>query len=176
MPSDRSTAAQLAAIRRFSAEHPQSVLFDEPGGVLLDVYSGKALPLEGQTVEEVELKTNLETGKPYLLIRRSDGRQLALAEVGIAFAPDPRNTGPLQELPPAVCFRDFDTLLQRVKHQLYGHSDRPLGQDVVRLLTTCIAILDGARAQGFEVGREERELERHLSELEKRFPGTPTIP
>jgi hypothetical protein len=34
----------------------------------------------------------------------------------------------------------------------------------------CIAILDGARAAGFEVGREEAELEALLRELEKRAP------
>jgi len=32
----------------------------------------------------------------------------------------------------------------------------------------CIAILDGARAVGFEVGDLEGELEKSLNELEKR--------
>jgi hypothetical protein len=36
----------------------------------------------------------------------------------------------------------------------------------------CIAILDGARDQGFDVEREEKEVELHLSELEKRTSGS----
>jgi hypothetical protein len=151
-------------------------LFDQAAATLLDVYSGKTVALEPGTLSQVEQRTNVETGKPYLVIHRTEGRQLALTEVGIAFAPDTRNSGPLEELSPAVCFRDYQTLLERFKHQLYGHSDREPTRETIRLLTMCIAILDGARAQGIDVGREEKELEGHLSELEKRSGGAPTIP
>jgi hypothetical protein len=41
---------------------------------------------------------------------------------------------------------------------------------------SCLAILDGARRLGFDVGREEKELERHLTELEKRSAPPSRIP
>jgi hypothetical protein len=58
--------------------------------------------------------------------------------------------------------------LQRLKHELYGHPDEPPTKGAARLVMMCLAILDGARAAGFEVGREEQELEVHLRELEQR--------
>jgi hypothetical protein len=163
-----SRAAQLSMIRSFCAATGTSILFDEQNAALMDVYSAKTLPLDPQNLVHVEEQVDKETGQPYLRLLYGNSRQLALAGVGIAFAPDFRNTGPLSELPQAVCFRDFHTLLDRFKHELYGHGERPASRDVLRLLMMCIAILDGAREQGFDVGREERELERHLSELEKR--------
>lgn len=163
-----SRAAQLSMIRSFCAASGSAILFDEQNAALMDVYSAKALPLDPQNLVQVEEQLDRETGQPYLRLLYGNSRQLALAGVGIAFAPDFRNTGPLSELPQAVCFRDFHTLLDRFKHQLYGHGERPPSRDAIRLLMMCIAILDGAREQGFDVGREERDLERQLSELEKR--------
>jgi hypothetical protein len=58
----------------------------------------------------------------------------------------------------------------RIEHELYEHLDRPPTRETLRILMMCIAILDGARAVGFEVGREEKRLEQHLAELEKRAP------
>ena len=46
---------------------------------------------------------------------------------------------------------------------------RELGMSLA-LLLMCIAILDGARAAGFDIGSDEREIEVHLAELEKRAP------
>ncbi len=82
----------------------------------------------------------------------------------------------LDEIPAVVCFRDYATLLGRLKHELFGHSDRELTQATTALLMTCLAILDGARRMGFEVGREERELEAYLGELEKRATAPPRSP
>ncbi len=163
-----SRAAQLSMIRSFCAARGSAIMFDEQNAALMDVYSAKTLPLDPQNLVQVEEQIDKETGQPYLRLFYGDSRQLALAGVGIAFAPDFRNTGPLSELPQAVCFRDFHTLLDRFKHQLYGHREQPPSRDAIRLLMMCIAILDGAREQGFDVGREERELEPQLSELEKR--------
>lgn len=175
--AEHTRTQHLASIRRFCAQHPQALLFDEPGEVILDVYSSKTLPLDVPKLASVEERANLkESGRPYLVLQYEGGRQLALADVGIAFAPDVRNTGPLGELPDVVCFRDLATLLVRLKHDLYGHPDREPTRDTLRLLLTCVALLDGARNQGFDVGKEERELEIHLAELEKRAPRVPTSP
>jgi hypothetical protein len=164
---------QLAKIRSYCEKPPRAVLFDEPAGALYDVFSGKTLPLAAPDLASAEEAQDRQTHAPYLRLAYGDGRQLALTQAGIAFAPRFENTGPLQDLPEAVCFRDYQSLLDRLKHELYGHPDVPPTKGVLDLLLMCIAILDGGRAQGFEVGREERELEVHLKELEKRAPSRP---
>lgn len=173
---DAARAARLSLIKSFCAGHPHAVLFDEPAKAVMDVHSAKTLPLEIEKLTAVEERTNQQTGRPYLVLQREDGRQFALAEVGIAFAPDTRNTGPVTDLPDVVCLRDYMTVLDRLKHELYGHPDREPNRGTLQLMLMCIAILDGARAQGLDVGREEGELEHHLAELEKRAPRPPTIP
>jgi hypothetical protein len=168
------TSAKLAAIRAYCQAHPQAVLYDEPGEALFDTFGVKTLILRGSDLESVESLADQQTKAPYLRLTLADGRQLALTEAGIAFAPDFTNSGPLTDLPDAVCFRDYRGLLERLKHDLYGHADAPPTRATVKLLMMCIAILDGARKAGFEVGREERELETHLVELEKRAPTPPS--
>ena len=157
----------LSLIEAFSARPGTSVLFDRESATLLDVYSSKTVSIDPPQLVRVEERVDAQTGQPYLRLDRASG-QLAITASGIAFTPDFRNSGPLPELPDAVCFRDFRSLLERFKHQVYAHPERPAGRDAAQLLMMCIAILDGARAQGFDVGTEEKELEWHLSELEKR--------
>ena len=173
---ESARAGQLQTIRDFCAKNPAAVLFDEPGEMLLDVFSSKTLPLSLKSLVSVQQRSKRNSGEPYLVLAYDDGRELALADVGVAFAPDTRNTGPLEDLPDVACFRDYATLRDRLKHELFGHPDREPTRGTVLLLMTCVAILDGARAQGFEVGREEKELESELEELEKRAPPRPTIP
>jgi len=157
----------LNRIEAFCARPGTAVLFDRHSATLLDVYSSKAVAIESQQLVRVEERMDAQSGQPYLRLDGESG-QLAITAAGIAFAPDFQNSGPFPELPQAVCFRDFRSLLERFKHQVYGHPERAPGRDPVQLLMMCIAILDGARAQGFDVGTEEKELEWHLSELEKR--------
>jgi len=155
-------------IRAHCSRPGSAVLFDEPGGLLLDVPTGKSLALGAAGLERVEEKKNAETGAAYLVLYYGDGRQLALTDAGVAFAPDFRNVGAIAELPQAVCLSDFHTLLGRVRHELHGHPDRAPSREVPSLLMSCIAILDGARAAGFDIGREEREAEHELEALERR--------
>lgn len=163
-------ATQLQLIREWCAGPRSPVLFDEPSAQLFDVFAAKTLALDAGALSVVERRTNRETQRPYLLLVYDDGRQLALTDAGIAFAPRFDNSGPLTDLPEAVCFRDFIELLNRLKHELYGHGDRAPTRDTVKLLMMSIAIVDGARAQRFDVSREEKELEAQLIELEKRAP------
>ena len=163
---ENSTAALLARVEAFCARLGTAVLFDRQSATLLDIYSSKAVSIDPQQLVRVEERVDPQTGQPYLRMDQGSG-QLAITAAGIAFAPDFRNSGSLPELPQAVCFRDFRSLLERFKHQVYGHPERPADRDAVELLMMCIAILDGARAQGIDVGSEEKELEWHLSELEK---------
>jgi hypothetical protein len=78
------------------------------------------------------------------------------------------NTGPLKDLPPVVCLRDFFTLKQRIDHYLFEHRDEAPTREALDLVMICIATLDGARAVGFDVGDLEGELEKSLTEIERR--------
>jgi hypothetical protein len=98
-----------------------------------------------------------------------NGTQIALVDPGgVAFAPSAVNSGPVENLPPVVCLRDYFTLKQRVDHYLYDHPDDPPPRECLNLIMICIAILDGARAVGFDVGDLEGELEKSLNEVERR--------
>lgn len=168
-PRDR--ASLRAIVERVAREHPTSVLYDDGESTLLDVFSGKALRLAWSDVAAVEERTDAGTRRPYLALRRGDGTEIALADPGIAFAPLTRSTGPLEGLPPAVCFRDLSSAEERLGHFLRDHPEEPPERAHVSLFLFCLAVVDGARAAGFDVSAEERRLERLLSELESRRRG-----
>jgi len=161
-PEDRSL------LQAFCGRPSPAVLFDETAPSLMDVFSAKELPLRPGALVAVESRQAKDTGAAYLALRYDDGRELALTDAGIAFAPSFKHTGELPGLPAAFCFRDYRALLDAFKHMLYGHPDTPPTRDTAVLLMTCIAVLDGAREAGFDIGREEPELEAHLAELERR--------
>ena len=135
----------------------------------MDVTSGKTTRLPWQELKAFEEKIHQETKDSYLVLLFENGTQVALVDPGgIAFAPSTENTGPLPDLPPVVCLKDFFTLKGRVDHYLYDHRDEPPPKEVLDLVMICIATLDGARAVGFEVGDLESELEKSLKEIERR--------
>lgn len=149
--------------------HPQAALYDGESAALLDVFSGKSVRVPWRELHAFEEKIHPETKDAYLVLRFEDGRQIALADPGgVAFAPSTVNTGPLGDLPPVVCLRDFATLKQRIDHYLFEHRDDAPPKECLALVMVSIAILDGARAAGFGVGDLEGELEKSLRELEKR--------
>jgi hypothetical protein len=173
---ETTRAARVALIRDHCQKPLHAVLFDEPGGTLFDVTAAKTLPLRASELQAVEPRTDRQTGAPYLLLVYEDGRQLALTQAGIGFEPSFVNTGPLEDLPPVTCWRDYQGLLDRLKHDLYGHPDQAPTRATVVLMMMCLAIIDGGRAAGFDVSREEREAEKHLQELEKRAAPPPAPP
>jgi hypothetical protein len=159
-------------IRQWAERHNQAVLFNDESGApftLLDVASGKNLKLSWRELAAFEEKTHPETGDRYLVLLFDNSQQIALVDPGgVAFAPSTENTGPVQDLPPVVCLRDFVTLKQRIDHYLYDHPDEPPPRECLDLIMICIATLDGARNVGFDVGDLEGELEKSLNELERR--------
>jgi hypothetical protein len=161
-------AAQRALVERYARERSGSVLLDPAGPVLLDVFSGKRLPLDLASVAGVEERTDAETGRPYLAISLGGEREVAIADQGLVFPPVTAATGPLEGLPRAVCFRDLAAAEARLTHFLLGHPDEPPDRAHVALFLFCLATVDGARAAGFDVSAEERRLERVLNELEAR--------
>jgi hypothetical protein len=164
-------AAQRALVERFARERPASVLYDAPSSTLLDVFSGKALPLDWARVASLEERVDRDSRRTYLAIRRDDGVEVALADAGLAFPPVTASTGPLEGLPAAVCFRDLAGAEGRLTHFLLDHPGEPPERAHVALFLFCLAVVDGARAAGFDVAAEERRLERLLNELEARRSG-----
>jgi hypothetical protein len=158
-----------AKLNDWLERHRHVVLYDEQSSTLLDVASGKKVSLPWRNLKAYEEKIHPETGGAYFVLLFEDGNQIALVDPGgVAFPPVDANTGPVRDLPPVVCLKDFYTLKQRVDHYLYGHRDEPPPRECLDLVMICIAILDGARRIGFDVGDLEAELERSLAEAEKR--------
>jgi hypothetical protein len=156
-------------IAQWVERHPQAALYDAESATLLDVASGKSILFPWREFQAFEEKVHPETKDTYLVFLFEDGRQIALVDPGgVAFAPSAANTGPLKDLPPVVCLRDFLTLKQRVDHHLYAHPDEAPPREALDAVMLCIAILDGARAMGFDIGDLEGDLEKSLNELERR--------
>ena len=164
-----NVAEARSKVRQWSELHSTVVLYDDDAAVLLDIASGKSLRLSWVDLTGFEEKIHPETGKPYLILMFEQAYQIALVDPGgVAFAPSTTNSGPVQNLPTVVCLKDFLTLKQRIDHYLYEHPSEAPPRESLDLVMICIAILDGARAVGFEVGDLEGELEKSLSDLEKR--------
>ncbi len=168
-PADR--AGQRALLERSVRVRPGSVLYDAPTSTLLDVGSGKTLPLDWARVAAVEERVDAETRRPYCALRLDTGVEIAVADQGRAFAPVTAGTGPLDGVPRAVCFRDLAAAEGRLEHFLVDHPDERPERAHVDLFLLCLAIVDGARAAGFDVSADERHLERILGELEARRRG-----
>ena len=158
-----------AKVRDWAEKHRHAVLYDDGNAILLDVASGKSVHLPWRDVKAFEEKVHPETKDVYLVLLFEDGHQIALVDPGgVAFGPSTMNTGPLRDLPPVACLKDFQTLKQRADHYLYAHQDEAPPKEGLDLVMVCIAILDGARAVGFDVGDLEEELDKSLRELERR--------
>ena len=157
-----------AKVTKWVQNHRSAVLYDDESSSLLDVASGKSIHLPWREVKAFEEKVHPETKDAYLVLLFEDGRQIALVDPGgVAFEPARINTGPLGDLPPVVCLKDFYTLKQRVDHYLFEHRDDPPPKECLDLTMISIAILDGARAVGFDVGDLEGDLDKSLRELER---------
>jgi hypothetical protein len=138
---------------------------DARGAQLLEAGTGKTLRLHWDEIAAASLRDNPVRATPYLVLLFADGRQVALADVGFAFAPSTVSTGPLPDLPATFCFRDFRHLAAGAE-ALLGEDGRE--REAIAAVMLGIALLDGARAAGFDVSREERELEGLLRRLEER--------
>jgi len=163
--------AQRALLERFVRERPAALALDAEAGLLLDVAAGKVLALDWTRVAALSEERDADTGRPYLLVTLGDGAALALAEQGVAFAPATASSGPLPGLPAAVCLRDLAAAEARLRHFLLGHPGEAPEPGHVQAFLFCLAVVDGARRVGFDVGPEERRLEGLLGELEARRKG-----
>lgn len=167
MPGDR--AALVQTIRAFCSRHPSWALFDEPSGDLHEIASGKRLNLHVEGLVAAELRTNKETGGEYLMLGFGDGHEIAVADIGVAFpAVAPKAFPQAPTLPPVVCWQDYRAAYARLNHYVVDHPDQKPDRSVMDLMILALGILEGARVAGFDISKEERELDAVLTELEKR--------
>lgn len=156
-------------VAEWAQRHRHQVLYDEESATLLDVASGKSVHLPWRDVKASEEKIHPETGDIYLVLLFENGNQIALVDPGgVAFEVSTISTGALRDVPPVVCLKDFQTLKQRIDHYLDVHEDEAPPKETLDLVMICVAILDGARAVGFDVGELEGELDKSLREIERR--------
>jgi hypothetical protein len=138
---------------------------DGKGARLLEPGSGKELHVLWGELAHVEERSSAVRPAPWLVLVFEDARQVALADVGFAFAPATVHTGPLPDLPATFCFADFRHLVQGIETLL---AEEGREKETLGAILLCIALLDGARAAGLEVAREERRLDGLLRRLEER--------
>jgi hypothetical protein len=163
-------AEQERQVERYARLNPGAILYDPGASQLIDIFSGKTISLDWRRIGEVAERTNSETGKPYLVLVRDDAAQIVLSQVGIAFAPiAPADMADLQrDMPPAVCFQDYALAAGKLAHFLLDHPEDPPAREHVTAVMFCLAVLAGARAVGFDVSGEERQVEKLLAALEAR--------
>jgi hypothetical protein len=138
---------------------------DGSGVQLFETGTGKSLRVRWADLADAALRRTSLRPAPYLVMVFHDGRQVALADVGFAFAPSIASTGPLPDLPQTFCFRDFRHLSQGIESLL---EEEGREREALSAVLLAIALLDGAKVAGFEVGREERQLSALLRRLEER--------
>jgi len=162
-------SAARAKVESFVRQNP--LLFalvpgqDDRSAQLVEIGTGKSLHVEWDEIADAVEKENPLRRSPYLVLVFADGRQIALADVGFAFAPSTINTGTLPDLPATFCFRDFRHLSTGVQ-ALLGDEGRE--GEALSAVMLALALLDGARNAGFDVSREERQLDLLLRQLEER--------
>jgi hypothetical protein len=150
--------------QRMSFELVEPVKGATTESTLIQRHDAKTLSFALGALKRVEEARDPIRGGRYLRVVLDDGRSFALAGVGICFAPSFVNTGLLVDCPEVVCMRDFDKLHQHLAHLVDEAETR--SPEAVQTMMICIAVLDGARAIGLDVSREERRLERSLERLE----------
>lgn len=131
---------------------------------LIELFSKKYLRIKRSDIAAFELRKNaLQENESYVIVLLNHGKQLILCKQGFAFAPDFTNTGDLQLPNQVYCMRDFYYLFESANALLVHHDRR---REILDVLMSLIAILDGARGVGLEIGTEEQTLQRLLNQLE----------
>jgi hypothetical protein len=163
----------LPLLLRWLERHPGIFAHQDRDGTaveLVEIYSGKARTIASDEIQNIWERPNaVEPGQTYVIVLLASGAQLVLATQGFAFAPNFVNTGPLELPAPVLCMRDYDTLMEQLRHLT---PDR--GKQALELIMACIALLDGATAVGLDVGRETQRVESLLARVERGEAPDPT--
>ena len=163
---DRAIA--IETLQRFCRTHLTGVLFDAEAGRLLDVPTSMQVAFDAGRITSMDEAIDPLSGTMYLRLTLDDGAQVAVAAPGLVFSPSMKNSGPLDGVPNAVCLADARRLRAQVEHILDDHPETRIDATVLDMVRFAIAILDGARAVGFDVGMDEAALDVLLTRIEKR--------
>lgn len=131
---------------------------------LIEYSSQKQIQINASDIASFRIKEHPQGFGDYLNLVLSSGQEIVLCHAGIAFAPSFVSTGPLPDAPPVACMQDYYRLVDNLKSIVSDQTQRPAA---ILLINVLISILDGARAIGMDIGKEEEELEQFLSQLEK---------
>lgn len=135
---------------------------------LTENFSQKKISLNLKNIVKHKLTPHPQGLPDYLNLLFDNGLEVVLTHAGLAFAPQFQNTGFIKDAPEVMCMTDYDRLLQSLRSLL---SDEQRRNEAILLFQLLISILDGARAIGFDIGREEQELDKLFTEFEQKVPG-----
>ncbi len=164
---------QLMSVDQWIRAHPGIFSVQENGDdlVITENFSRKIRILKSQEIERIEEKFNSAVlTESYVIILLTSGNQFVLSAQGFAFPPDFSNTGDIPLPYQVYCFQDFQNIFERLRH-VASEEDRK--KESLELILVLLAILDGAKKIGLEVGREEEQVNAVLSQLERNIPVPP---
>lgn len=135
---------------------------------LTENFSQKKISLNLKNIVRHKMTPHPQGLPTYLNLIFDNGLEVVLTHAGLAFAPQFENTGFIKDAPEAMCMSDYDQLLQSLRSLM---SDEERRNEAILLFQLLISILDGARAIGFDIGREEEVLDELFSQFEQQLPG-----
>lgn len=133
---------------------------------LIEVATGKEIQVDCKKVVDHRVTKNSQGYNDYLNLVFDNGNQLVLFHEGIAFPLCFQATGPLPDAPAVMSMPDYIRLFRNLKELVKEEDRKP---EALMLFQILIASLDGARLIGLDIGYEEEELEKLLTEFEKGF-------
>jgi len=156
----------LSDIKTWLTKHPGIFACEEDNAelVLMEIATAKFLSLNENSIAALEEKKNSELiGQTYMVILFEEGTQLVLSHQGFAFAPDFSNTGPIPVPSQVFCLQDIYHFLNNLQVVMEDENRRKEALEITMLL---IALLDGARLVGIEMGKEEQQVDTMLKKIE----------
>lgn len=140
--------------------------FDGDALSLIEVGTGKQFSFDLKNVVKHRLMSHPQGLKDYLNLVFENEVEIVLCHAGIAFSPSFVSTGPLSDTPPVACLVDYYALQNNLDQIRLDPTRKP---ETLLLFQVLISILDGAKAVGLDVGREEEELNAKLMAFEAGF-------
>lgn len=135
---------------------------------LTENFSQKKISLNLKNITKHKITSHPQGLPAYLNLVFDNGLEVVLTHAGLAFTPQFQNTGFIKDAPEAVSMSDYDRLLQNLRFLM---DDEQRRNEAILLFQLLISILDGARAIGFDIGREEEVLDKLFTDFEQKVPG-----
>lgn len=133
---------------------------------LNDLASQKQIAFDVRKITNYREKAHPQQASTYFNMVLDGEKEIVLTHAGLAFSPVFHNTGPLPDAPPVTCLADYHMMVLQL-NALLQEAERK--KEALLLFQVLISILDGAKNIGLEVGLEEEQLEKKLTEFEESF-------